>query len=245
MPIARDGSLRVVQAALEENSVERIVMVSSIVAVMYWDGRPKPVFHLKETDWSDPDWERFTWAYAVSKTRAEKAVWELVRQLNVESKLVSVNPAMVWGPLVEKVECTSSDICKLFLQGHYPFNVPVDYPVVDVRDVAAVIVAAISAPVGGRRLIAAADAISFADISKVLAESFPQYASKIPKWTAPKWLIRVLALFDPQLRQILLDLDTRAQVDSSYVTDLTGVEFRPASEAIRAMAESLIEKNLI
>jgi len=246
--ICRDGTLRVLQAALDETTacVQRIIVVSSIVSVLYWPGRPQPVVRLEETDWTDPDWNKLTWAYAIAKTRAEKAAWEFARERQAEQKLVAVNPAMVWGPLFDAVECTSSDMCKLFLQGAYPFNVPMAYPLVDVRDVAAVLVAAMQAPgVGGRRLFAAADTMDVKDISRHLADSFPQFASKLPTRTAPQWLIWILALFDARMKQVLPDLETRPEMDASYVTELTGVKFRSSREAVYAMAESLIDKNLV
>ena len=219
-------------------------MVSSIVAVNYWPGRPKPVVHLKETDWTDPDWKKLTWAYAIAKTRAEKAAWEFARKLEAESKLVSVNPGMVWGPLLDSVECTSSDMCKAFLE--YPFVPRISYPIVDVRDIGALLVAAMRAPdVGGRRLLAAADTIDLVDIGRHLATSFPQFAWRIPTGTSPDWFTWLLSFLDPKMKQFFPDLETRPEMDSTYVTQLTGVKFRSSREAIYAMAESLVKQNLV
>jgi len=247
VPVCRDGTLRVLQAALTSPSVQRVIMVSSIVSVIYWPGRPKPVTHFKETDWSDPDWKDNSWAYAIAKTRAEMAAWEFARALDVEHKLVSVNPGMVWGPLLDSVECTSSDMCKMFLKGAYPFCIPLSFPIVDVRDVAALLVASMKAPgVGGRRLFAAApDMMELVDISKYLAVSFPKYASKLPTWVAPKWLVHILALFDAKLKRLIPDMETRLDYNAAYVTELTGVKFRPSREAVYAMADSMVQRNLV
>ena len=153
---------------------------------------------------------------------------------------------MVWGPLFDDIECTSSDMCKLFLEGAYPFVPPMGIPIVDVRDVSALLVAAVDTPgVGGRRLFASADTIDVLDISKHLAECFPDFASKLPLYTAPYWLIWILAQCDPQLKRILPDMETRTEMDATYVTDLTGVKFRSAREAVFAMAESLIRQKLV
>ena len=245
--VSRDGTLRVLRAAFESPSVRRVVMVSSMVSVVYWPDRPTPTVQVSETDWTDPDWEKVTWAYAVAKTRAEKAAWELAKERELQDKLVSVNPAMVWGPVLDGVECTSSDICKDFLQGSLPVVAPMSWPLVDVRDVATLLVVSLkSVGVGGRRLIAAADTMDFLEVAKHLATTCPQFASKIPTRTAPHWLLRLLAwLGDPTSKQILPDLETRVTTDTSYVTELTGVTFRPSKEAVAAMAESLIGQKLV
>lgn len=248
VPISRDGTLRVLKAAFQESCVQRVVMVSSLVTMMYRPGRPRPAVDIKETDWTEPDWIKMTWAYAIAKTRAEKAAWDFAKEQQQVSKLVSVNPGMVWGPLFDSVECTSSDMCKIFLEGKYPVIPPISFPIVDARDVAALLVATITAPkVGGRRLIAASNNnVDLTEIAKHLAESFPEYATKIPTWTAPRWLIRIAAfLGDKTLKQTLPDMETRPFIDSSYVTDLCGVKFRPSLEAVFAMAESLIQQELV
>ena len=247
VPVSVDGTIRVLKAAFQEPSVQRTVVVSSMVAVAYWPGRPKPTFELKESDWTDPDWKKLKWAYAIAKTRAEKAAWELAKEQQVEHKLVSVNPAMIWGPLFDSIECTSSDMCKDFLQGTYPLIPPMAYPCVDVRDVAALLVASLKSDgVGGRRLLACSDTIDFVDLAKHLATTFPKFASKIPTRSGPYlffWLLAVLG--DPTMKQIMPDMETRFSVNSSYVTELTGVAFRPSREAVAAMAQSLIDQKLV
>lgn len=247
VPICRDGTLRVLRAAFESSQVQRVMMVSSIVAVNYWPNRPRPIVQLKESDWTDIEWKKLTWSYAIAKTKAEKAAWEFAKKQHAQDKLVSVNPAMVWGPLFDAVECTSSDMCKMFLQGALPLCPSMAYPIVDVRDVAALLVASIKAPqVGGRRLFASADTMNFVDLAKYLSVSFPQFASKIPTHAAPYWLLWLQALLgDAQMKQILPDLETRVEMNADYVTELTGVKFRPAREAVRAMVESLIDQNLV
>jgi nucleoside-diphosphate-sugar epimerase len=246
VPIAREGTLRVLDAAITEPSVKRTVIVSSVVAMAYFPNRPKPVAHIEETDWTDPDWKKLTWAYAISKTKAEQAAWEFVRKHKSESSFVSVNPAMVWGPLFDSIECASSLMCKTFTQ--FPITPKISYPIVDVRDVAALLVACIDAPdVGGRRLIASADTINFIEVGRYLAESFPaKFAWIIPTVGAPFWFVWLLSFVDPKFSQNLPDMEgSSIEIDSSYVTDLTGVKFRPAKNAIYAMAESLIEKELV
>jgi dihydroflavonol-4-reductase len=73
---AREGTLRVLRASLDAG-VERIVVTSSIAAIT---GGLQPTSRpLTEDDWSDPDNPRLT-PYARSKTIAERAAWDFVRE---------------------------------------------------------------------------------------------------------------------------------------------------------------------
>ena len=87
--------------------------------------------------------------------------------------------------------------------------------------------------------------MSFTEIGAILADALPQYARNVPKFQLPDWLTRFLSLLDPNLKLCLMDLGIRYTVDASYVTDLTGVSFRSAKEAIEAMGNSLVEHGLL
>ncbi len=236
-PAARDGALRVIKAARAAGA-ERIVMTSSMVAMMYRAGHPKR-FDVVESDWSDPDWAPAT-PYIISKTRAERAAWDVMEAEGAREALVTVNPGFVLGPAMDRDSGTSLDALALLLKGAYPAVPPVHFPTVDVRDVAALHVAAMRAPVGGRRLMAAGETWSMARMGQELRAAFPDRARKIPASELPAAMVRLLSNFDPSLRTLRADLGAEPQARSSYVTELTGLTFRPAAEAVRSAGESLI-----
>lgn len=245
VPVAKGGTLQVLKAAIHEPSVQKVIVVSSLVAVTGKKNPPKPVFHVSENDWTEPEWSRLG-AYPVSKTVAEKAAWDFMKEKGQVDKLVVVNPGMVWGPLLDDMESTTKDICLLAMNGPYPALPPMSYPIVDVRDVAAVLVAALKSPnVGGRRLLSAGKTLNSKDIARILAKHFPNYANRIPQRILPNWLTKLLSNFDPQLSLSASLLGTRVEVDSQYVTDLTGVAFRPSEEAVVATAQSLIDLGVL
>jgi dihydroflavonol-4-reductase len=70
---ARDGALRVLGAA-RDTGVERVVLTSSLSAIVYGNDRSR-VF--TEHDWSNLDGERIG-AYDKSKTIAERASWDFM-----------------------------------------------------------------------------------------------------------------------------------------------------------------------
>src|SRR5439155_7004886 len=93
---AREGTLRVLGASLDAG-VKRVVVTSSVAAIRLAEGaaaRP-----LDETDWTDPDSPGLT-PYVRSKTIAEQAAWDLVRERGDEDRLSVVNPGAIIGPVL-------------------------------------------------------------------------------------------------------------------------------------------------
>ena len=58
-------------------------------------------------------------------------------------------------------------------------------------------------------------------------------------------VVRFAGLFDRALRALRCDLGVTPTADSSYVTQLTGVTFRPAREAVVAAGQSLETHGLV
>jgi NADPH-dependent methylglyoxal reductase len=78
---ARDGTLNILRAAAKEKSVKRMIITSSLAAVMTmgiaYDEPPKV---LDENDWNPATWEQALvgpsrLAYMASKKYAERAAW--------------------------------------------------------------------------------------------------------------------------------------------------------------------------
>lgn len=243
VPAARDGLLRVFNAALDAD-VKRIVVTSSMAAVMY---NPKfgKVFDAGPDDWTDPDWKALT-AYVVSKTRAEQALWARADEVSARDRVSVINPGLVLGPALDASIGSSLAVIEMMLKGAYPAMPPVCIPTVDVRDVAALHVVAMDNPsAAGQRLLAAKQSPSLKDLADILRDAFPAYARKIPKNELPAFLVRFASLFDKTLKSILPDLGRVPTAKTAYVTEKTGIAFRDASEAAIASAESLIEYGIV
>ena len=242
VPEARAGAQRVLENGLSSGA-ERIVMTSSIAAMIGQPGRKKHMT-FGETDWSDPDWKPLP-AYPVSKTRAELSAWAYVEAQKMKERLAVVNPALVFGPDTFENAGASLQVIIALMKGDFPRAPKIAIPVVDVRDVAAIHVAAMTAPdAGGRRLIAASNTLSFLEIAGVLRSAYPQ-VRKLPKGEMPNFILHIFARFDERVKTILSDLGTHHEADAAYVTNLTQVIPRPAKEAILSAAASLIENGTI
>lgn len=243
VPEARDGMLRVVKAGLDAGA-KRIVVTSSLAAVMYHP-KFKGEFEAGPEAWSDPEWKALS-PYIISKTRAEQALWALLDERGERERVTVINPGLVLGPSLDERIGTSLSVVEMLLKGAYPASPPMRFPTVDVRDLAALHVAAMDSPnTGGQRLLAAADTVSMQEMALILAAAFPAFSKKIPTGELPAWVVRFMALFDKNLKSITADLGRKRIAKTAYVTEKTGIAFRPAKEAIEAAAESLIEYGVV
>ena len=241
VPEARAGAQRVLENGFSAGA-ERIVLTSSIAAMKGQPGRSKKQTY-GEDDWSDPDWKVLS-AYPVSKTRAELSAWAYADAQGFRDRLVTVNPGLVLGPDPYDNGGTSLGTVRDMMNGDFPALPKMSYTVIDVRDCAAIHVAAmLSKEAGGRRLIAAGETLSFAQISEILKEVYP--IAKLPKFEAPNVMLRLMSIFDDRIKSILPDLDHRPYADNAYVTNLTNVVPRPAKESVLSSARDLVANGAV
>ena len=57
--------------------------------------------------------------------------------------------------------------------------------------------------------------------------------------------IEITLIFDKNLKSITADLGRKRIAKTAYVTEKTGIAFRPSKAAIEAAAESLIEYGVV
>lgn len=236
VPEARAGAQRVLEHGFSAGA-ERIVMTSSIASMIGQKGRPRH-FKFGETDWTDPDWKKQT-AYPVSKTRAELSAWAYVEAQGFKDRLTVVNPGMVFGPDPFDNGSASLYVIRALMKKEFPKSPQLAFPVIDVRDVAAIHVAAMTADkAGGRRLIAGKETLWFKDMANILREAYP--AASLPKGDLPNFLLKFMGIFDDRLKTLMADLGIFNEADSAYVSTITQVMPRPAKEAVLETAKSLI-----
>ncbi|HEX6228640.1 MAG TPA: aldehyde reductase [Solirubrobacterales bacterium] len=233
---AREGTLRVVGAALEAG-VGRVVVTSSIAAIRGGRGRaPAP---LTESDWTDLGNPKLT-AYVRSKTVAERAAWELVRERDEAARLAAVCPGAILGPVLSEDRSFSLEVIVRLLDG-MPGAPRLGFNFVDVRDVADLHLRAMLAPeAGGERFAAVARFMWMPEVAAVLRERFGEAAARVPKRTLPNLAVRAMGLFDPGVRSIVGDLGKRVEVSSEKARATLGWSPRPVEETIVDCAQSLL-----
>jgi dihydroflavonol-4-reductase len=234
---AREGTLRVLRAAADAG-VRRVVLTSSIAAVLYGVDRDK-VF--SAADWSNVDDKRIG-AYEKSKTIAERAAWEFVRTSAPHLELTAINPGLVLGPLIGSAMSTSHEVVKKLLGREVPASPDLTYSMIDARDVAAAHVAAMTAPSAvGQRFLTGGPSTSMREVAQILHREFSLRGYRIPTRNLPSFLVRLIAKFDKTVALGLNDLARPQHIDNAPVIALIGRPLRDTTEMVAASAEGLIE----
>jgi dihydroflavonol-4-reductase len=238
---AREGTLRVLRAGLDAG-VKRVVVTSSVAAIRLPDGsEPRP---LDERDWTDPDSPGLT-PYLRSKTIAERAAWDLVRERGEEDRLAVVNPGAIFGPVLNDDLSYSLQAVQRLLEG-VPGAPKLGFSVVDVRDVADLEIRAMTMPeAGGERFIATTRFLWMGEIGTVLRDRLGERASKVPTRTLPNILVRGMALFDPGIRSVVGGLGKRTELSSEKARTSLGWAPRPVEDTIAETGDSLIRHGAV
>jgi len=234
---AREGTLRVLRAALDAG-VERVVVTSSVAAIRNTRDDPGPGPRT-EAHWTDSANTALT-PYTRSKTIAEQAAWDLVRERGEEQRLAVVNPGAIIGPTLSDDHSFSLTLIQRLLGG-LPAAPRIGFTLVDVRDVALLEIAAMTAPqAGGQRYIAADRFMWMTDVSKVLREGLGEAGAKAPTRTLPSLAVRAMALFDGSLRSVVPDLGKRVEYSHEKAQTELGWRPRPVEDSILDCARSLL-----
>lgn len=237
---AVDGTRRAIEAALAA-SVERIVLTSSIAAIQY--GHDDYSRTMTEADWTNLDSPR-TGAYPQSKTLAEREAWRLMDAAGRHDDLAVINPAGIFGPLLDEDPGTSSTLIRRLLDGKLPAVPKLAMSVVDVRDVAALQVDAMTNPAaGGQRCIASEGTYWMSDMGRMLKPAFPD--RRVPTGELPGLLLRIVALFDRDVRDNMHEMGTMKRVDGRRGSQRLGRNLIPAAEASIATGKSLVQHGLV
>ena len=85
----------------------------------------------------------------------------------------------------------------------------------------------------------------FSDVTDVLREAFPAYARKIPKGTMPDFMLKLVAIFNPTLKQVVPELGRQRQISNEKARRVLGWQPHTAKEAILDGAQSLIDAGVV
>ncbi|HVQ71204.1 MAG TPA: aldehyde reductase [Bradyrhizobium sp.] len=236
---ARDGTVRVLRAAVKAG-VRRVVMTSAAAAAR----PPHSADRISdETVWADPADRQFD-AYRRSKILAERAAWDFMAGHTGLTRLTTILPGAVFGPMLTKANLGSVQIIQRLLEGR-PAAIPrLGFWVVDVRDLAELHVRAMTAPeAAANRFIAAGDFMWMEDIAATLRLHLGSRASKVPTRQLPDLVFRLSSLFVPVLRNFVSSLGRTNDLTAAKARRMLGFAPRPATTTIVDCAESLLREN--
>jgi len=228
------GTRNVLGAIDGTPTVKRLVFTSTVgaifgdyVDVMAMEGNVLSERYFNQTSTVENN------PYHYSKTMAEKVAWAAAESQN-RWQMVAVNPGLVLGPSMTPASQSGS----LFLldelfKGYFFYGAPdFSFTVVDVRDVAAAHIAAAERPdAHGRYILAAAEMVSFFEMSQILRERFPGH--RLPRTRLPHWPVRVLGpAFGLTQDYIRKHLGIRFKVDNTRSITELGISYLPFEQTL-------------
>ena len=241
---AVEGTINVLEACAKSGTVKRVVLTSSAAAIC--NGfRWKTGRTYTEKDWTDVSTAQ---PYEKSKTLAEKAAWDFVEKLPDDQKFefTVINPVLVLGPILQGSMCTSMEVPVRLLLRQMPALPKLNFPIIDVRDLAAGHIAALTSDKAvGHRHIMCGENMWYGEIAKVYADEFKPQGYRIPTMVVPNWIVRIMALADPGLRLIVHSLSQVGTFDTSQCDEHLSIHTRPVRETVIDMAYSVIERGFV
>jgi len=229
------GGTAVVSDAAREAGVARLVHVSSIAAL--GRGAAGAATLDESTPWADG---RANSRYAVSKRDAEREVWRAVAE---GLDAVAVLPAVVFG--VGRAGEGTERIVARVAGGRMRLAPPGATAVVDVRDVADGIVAALTRGASGDRFVLAGENLAWTDLLGTLARAL---GVPPPARSVPPALLAAAGVAADALARLGLPMDLSAETartasarfayDAARATRELGLTFRPFAETAAWIAAS-------
>lgn len=239
---AREGALRALRFA-RGAGVERFVLTSSVAAIAY--GHPGEPRTYTEADWTDVTAPKVG-AYIKSKTIAERAARDWMTAEGGAMEFCSVNPSAVLGPLLSDDFSTSIQFVQRLMNGSVPGTPRIGFAVVDVRDLADLHVLALERPgLNGERFIGAGKFLWMKEVAAILRGGLGPQARKVPRRGIPDVVVRLLALFDPTIRQVTGELGRERACSPEHTAAVLGWRTRDEAESILDTAWSLLERGVV
>ena len=235
---ALEGIQRCLKAAVK-HKVKRFVMTSSFAAI----GSGTNKIEFNDNDWTDLDNEIN--AYNISKTRAEKFLWDYINNLETSDKIevCAINPVVVIGPSLSDDMGTSNLAIRKLLDGSLPFLPKFGIDLVDVRDVADMhIEAMLNKGAAGKRFLLSSDTLWYSELASILRQN---HFTNCPKYTVPNIFIKIFALFDKEARLALDRLGKKYTLHTDNAHNILNWKPRNIKNAIIETAKQLYELKIV
>lgn len=246
------GTLNVLKSAKETTSVKRVVVTSSVVAIAADGTECEEVIEktgklVNEEHWNSVASIDYS-PYSYSKTLAEKAAWDYMKENDCAYDLVVCNPGFVLGPGVKiHYGAESYEFIMNAGKGFFSSGAPdFCFVVVDVRDVAKGHIAAGFLPaetVAGQRYILDGSNSGLLEIAALLHEKYPTYpigTREIPWWLF--WLVGPFLGFSR--KTVWRGVGHKQEMDNSKSIRDLELEYIPLKDTLVDMFEHCIENEI-
>jgi len=243
---ALEGTRNVLATVNATESVKRVVLTSSVVAVF---GDAIDIQKTKDGIFTEEYWNSTSSTdhqpYPYSKTLAEKLAWQMAESQS-RWDLLTINPGFIMGPsLSKRTDSTSIEIMLQLASGKFKSGVPSGtMSFVDVRDVAKAHILAGFTPSASGRHICTSEDRSFLDMANALRKDFSEFP--LPKGFVPKWLFSLIAPMVGFTRKyVKLNVGYDIRMDNSYIKKDLGMDFIPFEQTITDHFKQLLDDEII
>lgn len=232
---AVDGTKRVLDAAKAANIKKIIVTSTALTIAGHISGRSAT-----PADFTPADDPRVN-LYTRSKIAAEEVVLNFRAQNPSGPEVVTIHPGVIIGPPLDPAEDSESiALFRGIWSGAQPAVPDLPFPMADVRDVAAIHLAAMSSGNTGlsRYLVSfTTDPQQFPDIASILRSHGHK---KAPRLRIPLSVLRILARFNPEIRTLVTSTDGLSmKLDTSATIKDFGWEPIPFEKSVLDTAHAL------
>ncbi|OGM49701.1 putative oxidoreductase [Aspergillus bombycis] len=232
---AINGTTSILRAAQEyAPQINRVVITSSMAAVIDAGKGPQSDYTYTEEDWNPMTFEQAERAnglvaYAASKAIAEQAAWRYMETNMPHFSLTTICPPMIYGPVehhvptMAKLNTSADDIYRLFNGSSTEIPSTILPVFADVRDVAQAHLSAFeSQKAAGERFIVSSGGYTYQEVCDILRSVFPEVRDKVP--------IGQPGQYEPAV----------IKVSSNKIKTLLGITFHTLQETVKDTADSLL-----
>ncbi|RMZ43873.1 putative secondary metabolism biosynthetic enzyme [Aspergillus flavus] len=213
---AINGTASILRAAQEyAPRVSRVVITSSMAAVIDVGKGPQPGYPYTEEDWNPMAFEQAEnahgiVAYAASKALAEKAAWRYMEKNTPDFSLATICPPMIYGPVehhvstMESLNTSAGDIYRLFNGSSIEIPSAILPVFADVRDVAQAHLSAFESEKGaGERFIVSSGGYTYQEVCDILRSVVPEVRDKVPIGQPGKYESAVIKVSNNKVKTLL------------------------------------------
>jgi nucleoside-diphosphate-sugar epimerase len=213
-------------------TVKQVAITSSFAAMVRPNDHPKLY---DESVWNPVTQEEAlepTVTYRASKTFAERAAWDFLKEKKPNFTITTLDPPLVLGPVIHYLNSleainTSNQRVRDLVLGKYKDELPPSgtYIWVDVRDLAEAHVLSIEKPeAANQRFFVTQGYFSNKQIADVIRDAYPSLADKLPSPDTPDDIPESIWA-----------------IDNSKSKKILGLKYRSLAESIKDTVESIKE----
>lgn len=237
---ALEGTRNVLNTVNKTETVKRVVLTSSVVAVY---GDAKDMSYNGLTEFNEEYWNTTSnlkhQPYAYSKVLAEREAQKMADSQSRWS-LSIINPGFVMGPsLTGQTGSGSFEFMNDLISGKQKMGVPnLTLTYVDVRDIAKAHILAAEKNSDGRHCIVD-KSLTMLDTANILREKFGS-KYKLPKTELPKFMLYLFGWTQGvSARFISRNVGYNIKINNSKSKDMLGLEYRPVENSFAEMVEQM------